>query len=272
LAPTALLPSLEVALQIEERLGGQRGAGARAVRERFHTASDEILIAGLKQGGPRTQRWCLREIVARRSPHLADALHAAFGCSFTVLRFEAATAMAHVPQPLRGQLIGIALEDDVGFVRRAAVEAVPPAELSTTNLERLLLDSNRAARELAQHEWRRRHGASPAAWYRERLASRRAVARAAALLGLAEVGEQADAAEAVVRLSDPSWRVRLMSLRCIGKLAPAEAAGAALEALGDSSHRVVMAAASIAVRHPSPAMQVKAEQLIFSPDAFRRRI
>lgn len=274
LAPTAVLPSLEVALQIEERLGGLRAAGARAVRERFYTAPDELLIAGLKQGGPRTQRWCLREIGARRSPLVADALQAAFSSSSTVLRFEAATALAHVPRDpreVRGRLIGIALEDHVGFVRRAAVQAVPSTELSRANLERLLLDSNRAAREVAQREWHRRHGTSPAPWYRERLTSRRATARAAALLGLAEVGEEGDAAEAVVRLNDPSWRVRLMSLRCISKLAPAETAAAALEALGDSSHKVVRAAASIALRHPSPSMQVKAEQLIFSPDGSRRR-
>jgi HEAT repeat protein len=271
LTPAALLPSLEVALQIEERLSGARATSARAVRERFQAAPDEILIVGLKKSGPRTQRWCLREIVARRSPHLADALRAAFGSSSAVLRFEAATALAHVPQEVRGLLISFALEDHVGFVRRAAVEAVPTAELNTTDLERLLLDSNRAARELAQREWHRRHGVTPAPWYRDRLTSRRVAARAAALLGLAEVGEEADAAEAVVRLDDASWRVRLMSLRCITKLAPAEAAAAALEALGDSSHKVVIAAASVAIRHPSPRMQVKAEQLIFSPDVSRRR-
>jgi HEAT repeat protein len=266
-----LLPALEVALQGEARVTGPRAAGARAVRERLQAAPDEVLVAGVNHGAVRSQRWCLRELLARRSLLLPDALRVAFRSSSTVLRFEAATALGHVTTQARGELLGFALADRVGFVRRTAAEAIAATELREADLEHLLLDSNRAARDLAQREWLRRHRASAAGWYRERLSARRATARAAALLGLAEVGEEDDAAEAVVRLDDPSWRVRLVALRCVSTLAPGEAEAAALAALADSSHKVVTAAASICVRHPSPRMQAKAEQLIFSPDGSRHR-
>lgn len=270
--PIDLLPSLEVALEREARVTGSRGAGARIVRERMQVAPDEVLLAGVGSSAARSQRWCLRELLARRSGLLAEALRVAFRSSSTALRFEAAAALGHVPMPDRDEMLGLALGDHVGFVRRAAAEAIAATELRESDLEHLLLDFNRAGRGLAQSEWARRHGTSAAAWYRERVNARQSSARAAALLGLADVGEQDDAAEAVVRLDDPSWRVRLMALRCISKLAPAEAEEVALAALGDSSHRVAAAAASISLRHPSPRMYAKAEQLIFSPDASRHRM
>jgi HEAT repeat protein len=271
MAPSALLSSLEVALHAEERIGPPRLAGARAVLERLRAAPDDVLVAGVGREAARSQRWCLRELIARRSSLLPDALRAALRSSSTALRFEAAAALGQVPHQARAELLDVALEDRVGFVRRGAAEAVPASELREDELERLLLDLNRAARAVAQREWQRRTGTSAAALYRNRLGARRAAARAAALLGLAEVGNEDDAAEAVVRLEDPSRRVRLMALRCIGRLAPTEAETAALEALDDPSHKVVSAAASIALQHPSPRMQAKVEQLLSNADVSRRK-
>ncbi len=270
-APAELLSSLEVALHAEARVGAPRLAGSRAVLERLRAAPDEVLVAGVGRGAIRSQRWCLRELLVRRSAVLTNALRLALRSTSTALRFEAAAALGEVPAGARYELFDVALADRVGFVRRAAAEAVPEGDLREPDLERLLLDFNRAARAVAQRECARRRGTSAAGFYRDHLGARRAAARAAALLGLAEVGEEDDAVEAVVRLEDPSWRVRLMALRCMSKLAPTEASAAALGALGDSSHKVVEAAASIALRHPSPDMQAEAEKLILSRQVSRRK-
>ena len=42
--------------------------------------------------------------------------------------------------------------------------------------------------------------------------------------------------------------------------------------MNDSAHKIVALAAAISARHPSAGLQVAAEKLIFSGDAFRHRV
>lgn len=173
----------------------------------------------------------------------------------------------------RANLLPRALSDRLGFVRRAALQAVPLREVPQAALEGLLIDSSRAIREEARRELERRSpGISSASIYRGLLASTRATDRALGLTGLAEVAGDEDAAEAVVRLEDASCRVRLAALRCLDRLAPNDAEEAALAALNDSARKVVALAAAISARHPSSRVQLAAEKLIASSDTFRHRV
>jgi HEAT repeat protein len=229
-----LLPTLGVALGIESRLAGLQTTGARAFLRWLSGADDGFLVEALGAGDLRTARWSLRLLIERQSGRLAEAVRAALTSGSTSVRFEAAKALGKVSPADRRELLEPALEDRIGFVRRAALEAVPLQEVSQTMVERLLTDSNRSIREVAQREFRGRNPeTSPAAVYRGLLVSARAAERASGLIGLGEAGGHEDAAEAVVRLEDATYRVRVAALRCLAKLSPEDSAQAALSALHD---------------------------------------
>lgn len=268
-----LLPALQVALELADRSSGPRTAGAHFVIELVGSADDAFLkdLMGARDVG--TARWSLGLLAERNSGLLAEAVLAALDSDSATLRFEAAQSISKLPLASHANLCLRALSDPLGFVRRAALQAVSLRDIPDAILKELLIDSSRTLRETARREWRgRHHDNSAPAIYRGLLASARAAERALGLTGLAEVGGVDDAAEAVIRLDDASCRVRLAALRCLARLSPADAEEAALAALDDSARKVVALAAAIAARRPSPRVQLAAEKLIANNDPFRHRV
>ena len=187
-------------------------------------------------------RCALRNTALERSAVVRVALDA----SDPLVRLLAARAADETEGADPRQALLARLEADPFMpVRREAlrIRAAWFPETLRAAYERLLFDPSRALRAQAQAEITKGDG-DPAEHYRGHLRDADPADAAIALLGLAEVGKEADAHLAERFVQAPHARRRAAALRCLARLAGDEYVDTFVAALLDPSPRVCRTAAS----------------------------
>ena len=202
------------------------------------------LMAGIRSGDRQIARSAVR--FALRSPAVSqpDVVDATLDAFDPVVRLLGARAAESVTASDGREALLRRLERDPFMpVRREALAlrtAWFPETLGAAH-EQLLFDPSRALRAQAQAAITKR-GVDPAESYRARLGDADPASSTIALLGLAEVGQAADAPLAARFVEAPRAKSRAAALRCLARLAGDRYLDTLVAALRDPSPRVLRAA------------------------------
>lgn len=278
---------LALLLRIERCQRGEHRWLSEAMTELFQReGSAEALQAGLHSADRNVRRACLRFASTAAAPRAIAALKAALADADPMCRLWAAKQLiagaTHDELPsLHAALCGDAFMP----VRRESLTALAERNPAAAHaaLVDALLDKHTSMRAVARFYLKGRVDA--AEFYRRAMDAQRGARLSAALLGLSECGEKADAHKIAPFLVSPEIRFRKAAVIAIGRLAADENRSDLLRALADTSPGVSAAAcaalrpvvsavmgelAALLQTHPTPFVRKNALTLVRSLSKWER--
>ncbi|MGH7679662.1 MAG: HEAT repeat domain-containing protein [Gemmatimonadaceae bacterium] len=213
------------------------------------------LALGARSSDLLTQRFSHRLAREGAGDDLLRVLRGSLESHDVIVRLEAARYLRTRSETTAlAELLDVLEHDRSVAVRREGLLAAfdrLPGDVPD-RAERALLDGSRSVRDVARFILAKtRPGFAPKELYRSRLSSDDRRVLSAALAGLAEIGDRADAPLVHPFVADPRVGIRRTAIRALGKLDAEQNASILVAALADPSPGVTHAAREALLAHPT---------------------